>query len=132
MNQHICYATISEWESARVVSDYPRPYLLPYQVSSGGVVSMVEVERRIRASFLDENGDAHHYDIKIGEYYSGDEQARAAVEARAVREHAALRNYLSSDNQMPPRGGIISMPSYVTVLTGDPLSSEFLTQWENS
>ena len=67
MNQHICYATISEWESAR-----------------------------------------------------------------AVREHAALRNYLSSDNQMPPRGGIISMPSYVTVLTGDPLSSEFLTQWENS
>ena len=132
MNHHLCYASVSEWGTAYQVDNagQGRPYLLPYQVSKSGLVTIIEFERRVRASFLDGSHDAHHLDLVIGSCYADDTQARTAIETEAVRVYAALARYLTTlCNNHAPRAALLAVPSSLVLLTADPLSTEFLTQW---
>lgn len=134
MTHHLCYASVSEWGTAYQVDNagQGRPYLLPYQVSKSGFATLVEIERRVRASFIDDNHDAHHLDMVIGAYYADDAPTRTQVEADAVRVYVALSRYITSLNDSnAPRAALLAVPSSVVLLTADPLSMEFLTQWNN-
>ena len=134
MNHHLCYACVSEWGTAYQFDNagQGRPYLLPYQVSKSGFASMIETERRVRASFLDDNQDAHHLDLVIGSYYADDTPTRTAIETEAVRVYAALARYLTTlYNNNAPRAALLAVPSSLVLLTADPLSTEFLAQWNS-
>ena len=133
MNHHLCYASVSEWGTAYQVDNagHDRPYLLPYQVSKSGFATLVEIERRVRASFLDDNHDAHHLDMVIGAYYADDAPTRTQVEADAVRVYVALSRYITSLSDNAPRAALLAVPSSLVLLTADPLSSAFLEQWDS-
>ena len=114
MNHHLCYASVSEWGTAYQVDNagQGRPYLLPYQVSKSGFATLVEIERRVRASFIDDNHDAHHLDMVIGAYYADDAPTRTQVEADAVRVYVALSRYIASlNNNNAPRAALLAVPS---------------------
>ena len=134
MNHHLCYASVSEWGTAYQVDNagQGRPYLLPYQVSKSGFATLAEIERRVRASFIDDNHDAHHLDMVIGAYYADDAPTRTQVEADAVRVYVALSRYIANlNNNNAPRAALLAVPSSLVLLTADTLSSAFLEQWDS-
>ena len=134
MNHHLCYANVNEWGTAYQFDNagHGRAYLLPYQVSKSGFATLVEIERRVRASFLDDNHHAHHLEFVIGSYYATDAQTRKHIEDEAILVYIALSRYLTTlCNHHAPRAALLAVPSSVVLLTADPLSMEFLTQWNN-